>query len=579
MKFSMKVRTHVLCSLAPLILFPGIALSQTARPVIFFSDLESGPNTGGERNAGVYVTIYGKNFGAARNASTVTIGGGQATAYPVWTDTKISFQLGPGASTGNLVVTVGGQASNSMPFTVRAGNIFFVDSRGNNTNSGSFAAPWRTIQYASDHLAPGDTVYAMDGVTEAIPGTSNGSVALSTSGTSSRPNALMAYPGATATIGAQATSTCYRTDCIEGLGTIDPRAQSWWVIAGLRLRGNNVAFGTVGPASHWRIVGNDFSCPFGDGSSACVILSETSYLAFYGNTVHDSGWSRASAEYHGLYFSTDSNHLDVGWNVIANIQGCRGLQIHSSPLRGGGAGDPTGRNQYDIVIHDNLIHDTACDGMVISTIDPSQGRVEIYNNIIYSAGKGPLPPEGGGNFSGIFITGETNSGAPGGGTVEVFNNTLYDCGAYSRPNADPGASNAVENGGGNVNLMLRMRNNIIYQKPGEYYIYDWGTRYIPPIQAILSGSNNLFYGSNASPPSWFTNSIVADPRFVNLAARDFHLQPLSPAHGAGVDTGIPTDKDGVPRPRGAPYDVGALQFVPVVQAPTNLRIVRSSGAN
>ena len=40
-------------------------------PHIFYSDLESGPNTGGENNSGAYVTVFGKNFGAIRGNSTV----------------------------------------------------------------------------------------------------------------------------------------------------------------------------------------------------------------------------------------------------------------------------------------------------------------------------------------------------------------------------------------------------------------------------------------------------------------------------------------------------------------------------
>ena len=75
-------------------------------PRIFFSDLESGPNIGGQKNQGVWVTIWGKGFGAERGASTVTIGGGAAAEYPIWTDTKITFQLGPAAKTGDIVVSV-----------------------------------------------------------------------------------------------------------------------------------------------------------------------------------------------------------------------------------------------------------------------------------------------------------------------------------------------------------------------------------------------------------------------------------------------------------------------------------------
>src|SRR5437899_6680766 len=77
-------------------------------PRIFFSDLESGPNNGGQNNKGVFVTIWGKGFGAKRGNSRVTVGGGPADNYPIWTDEKITFQLGATARTGNIVVNVSG---------------------------------------------------------------------------------------------------------------------------------------------------------------------------------------------------------------------------------------------------------------------------------------------------------------------------------------------------------------------------------------------------------------------------------------------------------------------------------------
>ena len=79
----------------------GSSVAQAqAPPRIFFSDLESGPNIGGQNNRGVWVTIWGKGFGAERGSSTVTIGGGAAAEYPIWTDTKITFQLGPAGEDG-----------------------------------------------------------------------------------------------------------------------------------------------------------------------------------------------------------------------------------------------------------------------------------------------------------------------------------------------------------------------------------------------------------------------------------------------------------------------------------------------
>src|SRR3954451_10465797 len=86
-----------------LLLFSAALMAaQTAPPRIFFSDLESGPNTGGQNKKGVWVTIWGKNFGPTQGTSTVTIGGGAADNYPLWSDTRIIFQLGVNAKTGSI---------------------------------------------------------------------------------------------------------------------------------------------------------------------------------------------------------------------------------------------------------------------------------------------------------------------------------------------------------------------------------------------------------------------------------------------------------------------------------------------
>ena len=50
-------------SVLSLLLSAVCMCAQIAPPRIFFSDLESGPSTGGQNNNGVWVTIWGKGFG------------------------------------------------------------------------------------------------------------------------------------------------------------------------------------------------------------------------------------------------------------------------------------------------------------------------------------------------------------------------------------------------------------------------------------------------------------------------------------------------------------------------------------
>jgi hypothetical protein len=362
----------------------------------------------------------------------------------------------------------------------------------------------------------------------------------------------VAYPGARVTIGkAHGLDYGIRTPNIAS------RAD-YWVISQLHIIGAKQAIDVGGTG--WKIVGNDIECPGGDGQVGCVEASQASGIKFYGNEVHNAGAGPvASKFYHAIYFSTDSNHIDVGWNHIHDNFTCRAVQFHSSPLcrPNCGARDQTGHNQFDLHVHDNLIHGDSCNGINFATVDPSKGAVEAYNNVIYHVGVAD-PKDGGGAFSCIYVAGITNTGPVGTGTVEVFNNTLYDCAANRSRNSDGsrGAFSAV----GGAGLTMRLRNNIVYQLPGEVYI-DGN-------KAQISGDKNLWFGAG-NGPGQTTGNLNADPQFIDLGKLDFHLRGASPAHDAGttvlpnnpfvVGKGGATDKDGVARPQGKAFDLGAYE--------------------
>jgi uncharacterized protein (TIGR03437 family) len=529
--------------------------ANAAGPRIFFSDLESGPNTGGENNAGAYVTIYGKRFGASRGDSFITVGGGRAANYPIWTDTKITFQLGPSAATGDIVLTTATGVSNGIPFTVRPGRIYFIAVSGNDSQDGSFASPWRTIPRART-MNPGDIVYAMNGVAQTTEDDQGWHAAFTLRPAwcgGDLPRALVAYPGATVTIGNVSVPDF-------GIRGVDTSATGGactgsWLFAGLVLRGLT-AVNIWGPSSNWRFVGNDLSCPNGDGASGCFAASLASDIKLLGNNLHESGKVGASALYHGIYPGTDSNNVEIGWNSISGVHGGRGIHVYSHPV--GSALPDTGYNQFGISIHDNVIHETQCDGIILSTVDPSKGKVEVYNNIIYDAGletayQDPERRYPSGNYSCINVVGEHTYGPAGGGIVEIFNNTLYNCG----PNPNPpyaNSTNAIVNGGVNPDLKLRLTNNIIYQSNGVPYLLNLGAA------DGIQGSNNLFFGNGPAPSQRsLSNSINADPLFGNLAAHDFHLNPNSPARRAGVETPATVDMEGLPRSGSTGWDLGALQ--------------------
>ena len=67
--------------------------------------------------SGAIITLTGTNFGATQGTSTITFNGVTATAS-AWSNTAITVSVPSLATTGNVVVTVAGQASNGIPFTV-----------------------------------------------------------------------------------------------------------------------------------------------------------------------------------------------------------------------------------------------------------------------------------------------------------------------------------------------------------------------------------------------------------------------------------------------------------------------------
>src|SRR6266480_2469334 len=74
------------------------------------------PNTGA---VGSSIVISGSNFGSNKGSSTVKFNGTTATTTS-WGASSITATVPPGATTGNVVVTVSGSSSNGAPFTVTA---------------------------------------------------------------------------------------------------------------------------------------------------------------------------------------------------------------------------------------------------------------------------------------------------------------------------------------------------------------------------------------------------------------------------------------------------------------------------
>lgn len=535
--------------------------AEPGTPRLFFSDLESGPNSGGEGGQGAFVTLYGEGFGGTRIDSTVTVGGEEVARYVEWGENnalargldQIVVQLGPESASGDILVTVGAEASNPLPFTVRGGHIYFVSPAGNDSNPGTFESPWASVSHAAQNLEPGDIAYLMDGIAQTSEDNYTAALAIETSGEDGWPKALVGYPDAAATIGSTELEFGVRVPNNQGTLADD------WLIANLILRGGVQAVDIGGQgSSRWRLVGNDISCPVGDGQTGCFAAALADHITFLGNRVHDVGaqsLQQPSKQYHAVYFTTDTNYVDVGWNEIRANRTCRAIQIHSSPLctPDCGPADTTGFNQHDIEVHDNWIQGDSCDGIVLATVDPSQGPVRVYNNIVVHTGAGPHPPDGEANYSCVYVAGGTNNGPDGQGAVLIAHNTCYDFASVDPAWADAGA---FGRGPGSPDLIMDLRNNLVMALPGQPYFSASSLGNA----AMIRGDHNLFFG-NGPGPNFLANNIDLDPLLTDPGGLDFHLAAGSPAIDAGMVLDLASDFGGIFRPQGAAMDIGAYEFV------------------
>ena len=516
-------------------LFPLLssAFANAQSPNIFYSDITSGPAVGGENSAGAYVTLYGNYFGSA--PGSVTIGGVRATNYKLWGSSwlwyqKLTFQVPAGTPLGatSIKVTTASGTSNTVPFTVRSGNIYCVSTSGSDGSSGNFPSCWKSITNAKSSMKAGDIAYIENGVTQSSIDNYNGSLAITSGGTATNPIAMVAYPGATATIGTTSVPYGVRTPAVSG-------NMDYWVFAGLTLRGL-AAMDLLGNAG-WRVIGNDFSCPLGSGQSACLHTDTNTNLFVYGNYVHNVGDQAGSIDkyYHAVYFTTNSNHVWLGWNEVApnpnhstTSGGCRAVQFYSTG----------GSDQFDLHVFNNRIHDAICDGINFSTVNPNNGTVEAYNNVVYHVGTGPDPSNGSSNYSCVVAGSSGSPTVP----VKVYNNTFYDCGGQKT--SDSGALAPYTS--------MKADNNIVYQLSGESFVNSNEST------SLVSGTRNVWYGVSGAP-SGTTGSLTSNPLLANPAGFAFGLQSGSPAIDVGINTAVTTDFLGVTRPQGAGYDVGAYE--------------------
>jgi hypothetical protein len=536
-------------------------------PILYFSDLTSGPKSGNSDTSGgrsgqdgAIVTLWGRNLGSSQGSSKVYSNGAEAASYYSWENAttpvdlysyhqmqKISFQVSHLAQdgSGSMYVVVNGKTSNTLPFTVRAGNIYFSMTSGNDdTGDGSWGTPWQTIQKAVDSLGAGDIAYIGDGVDQTTQGDFDAVVNLGSDGTADNPKALIVYPGATSNVG---NPTTYRAFWYWNTET--GSYSMYWVVAGFR-----VTTGAVGiPVNTGtRVIGNYITAPQGDGMDGAIdIFGSDVYIL--GNELTEVGAADCSKLYHTIYAKgvrqddpprapTESNR-EIAWNYLHDNMADRGINIYSE-------------QEYSAFIeqhrvHDNVIVNQHGDGIMLGYY--VTGDNWVYNNLIVNAGAGPEWGDDASYHTGIRInTGHEEVTQT---RVYIYNNTLYGNGWSGAVYSEETGSLLFDPGALTRSTSIYFSNNVIFST-GEPYLADEST-------SLEAGDYlNCWYGDGTAP-AWDTTGIDDDPLFVNMGGFDFRLQDGSPCMDKGKNLASVVARDllGVPRPQGLAFDLGVYEFI------------------
>lgn len=540
----------------------------TTDPVLFFSDLTSGPKSGNSDTSdgragqdGAIVTVWGRNLGETQGNSKVYANRVEAASYYRWENAtapvnlysalrlqKVSFQVSHLAQDGRgeIYITVNGKPSNTLPFTIRAGNIFFVQLAGDDENgAGSWSDPWRTIPTAVDRLAPGDIAYIGNGVDQTAETDYGAAVNLGSDGEPNKPKALVVYPGASSNVGNPTLGRAFHAWNFDSNGEAVN-----WVITGFKLTTAEVG---VTAQSGFRVVGNYLTAPHGDGMDGVIGGRNGDGIYILGNELEHIGSANCSKLYHAIYISgvrqdsgprapTESNR-EVAWNYIHDNLSNRAINIYSEQAYSAYI------QQHRI--HDNVIFNQRGDGILLGYY--VTGENWIYNNLIVNAGLGPEWIDAASSHTGIRIDAGHEAGPRT--DIYVYHNTMYGVGWSGAVWPEQNGSLEISPQALDRSTTVFFRNNIIYST-GEPYLTG-GSAILP-----AGDYRNCWYGYSEQP-AWDTTAIDGDPQFFDPVGMDFRLTGGSPCIDTGKDVSVVVTRDlsGITRPQGMGFDLGAFEYI------------------
>ena len=460
---------------------------------------------------------------------------------------------------------------------------YYVDAFGSNSNPGTQAQPWHSIQYGVDQLSPGDSLYVNNG-------TYFERVTFHNSGTPGNPIVLTGPGGQWPML----EGSPYSPNGREGMITV--KDQSHIVIEHMEIvnyRTSNVNDTPVGILVEGHVEDLTIrNCTiFGVEQNAVTGIGGANAIGIYGTSpqgISDlkiigcqignikSLWSEVITLNGNVYdFEVADNYIEncdnigidfIGWEgecsactdtVGTSVDRVRDGWVHDNGLfnidtkdNPAYGGDRNAAGIYvdggaDIIIEGNRIRQCNFGIEVASEhYQKASERIIVRNNLIWDN-----------HIIGISTGGYDAGTGPGGGSARncfIVNNTLKENHSSTRPQ---------DNFGGEITLANRnienvYKNNLVVALSGYNRVDEWGS-----LNSGNAFGNNLYHGSGAGTAPGMVSS--ADPMVFSQNA--FVLTTGSPAIDAGDNMSPATvgqfEYDGVtPRIMGGTIDIGAREF-------------------
>jgi hypothetical protein len=339
-----------------------------------------------------------------------------------------------------------------------SGNHLYVATTGSDSNSGTQAAPFKTILKASQVAVAGTTVHV-------APGTYN----IGTAGFT------------TSKSGTASAHIKYVSDTKWGAKLVGSGTEILWTNSGNYIEVNGFDISTTGRLGFY---------------------STGSYGSIYNCYVHDVMVSGGDSGSGGAGIDVLGSNWIIRNNVVRNVDVARvSTRVHGIYLA-----------SANNLVYNNLI--AAVGGQGINTWHGATTNTIINNTIV--------------NTRYGIVVGSGDSGAlPNGDQYNyVANNILAN-------NFAGGIYECCSTGATSYNTY---RNNLLYNNPVN----------------VMNATGDVVSGT-----------ITTNPLFVNYQANgsgNYHLQSTSPAINTGISTNAPaTDLDGIARPQGAGFDIGAYE--------------------